>query len=197
MTISSLTPSMVSSLSIDTVKAWSAEDVKSLSTAQVKALTDAVQSVITAKDGSVYGYADVYLEGERIAVRNQETNLGNITADANAYALERALGGVAAQTYIVSLKNGGGIRAQIGAISAPKADGTVDKLPPDGGVSQLDVENSLRFNNQLMSFETTPAGLKAILEHGVASLGSQGRFPQLSGVSAGGLERVHDASGKH
>ena len=150
---------------------------------QVKALTDAVQSVITAKDGSVYGYADVYLEGERIAVRNQETNLGNITADANTYALEQALGSAAAQTYIVSLKNGGGIRAQIGTLSAPKADGTVDKLPPDGGVSQLDVENSLRFNNQLMSFETTPAGLKAILEHGVASLGSQGRFPQLGGVS--------------
>jgi len=151
--------------------------------AQVKALTDAVQTVINAKDGNVYGYADVYLEGERIAVRNQETNLGSLSADANAYALEQALGSAAAQTYIVSLKNGGGIRAQIGAISAPKADGTVDKLPPEGGVSQLDVENSLRFNNQLMAFDTTPAGLKAILEHGVASLGSQGRFPQLGGVS--------------
>lgn len=34
-----------------------------------------------------------------------------------------------------------------------------------------------------MAFDTTPAGLKAILEHGVASLGSQGRFPQLGGVS--------------
>jgi len=151
---------------------------------QVKALTDAVQSVITVKDGVVYGYSDVYLEGERIAVRNQETNLGNLTADANAYALQRALGnGAAAQTYVVSLKNGGGIRAQIGTISAPKADGTVDKLPPEGGVSQLDVENSLRFNNQLMAFDTTPAGLKAILEHGVAVLGSQGRFPQIGGVS--------------
>jgi 2',3'-cyclic-nucleotide 2'-phosphodiesterase (5'-nucleotidase family) len=150
---------------------------------QVKALTDAVQSVITAKDGNVYGYSNVYLEGERIAVRNQETNLGNISADANAYALKQALGSAAAQTYIVSIKNGGGIRAQIGTLSAPKADGTVDKLPPDGGVSQLDVENSLRFNNQLMAFDTTPAGLKAILEHGVAILGSQGRFPQLGGVA--------------
>jgi 2',3'-cyclic-nucleotide 2'-phosphodiesterase (5'-nucleotidase family)/uncharacterized protein YjiK len=150
---------------------------------QVKALTDAVQTVINVKDGNIYGYADVYLEGERIAVRNQETNLGSLSADANAYALEQALGSAAAQTFIVSVKNGGGIRAQIGAISAPKTDGTVDKLPPEGGVSQLDVENSLRFNNQLMAFDTTPAGLKAILEHGVAALGSQGRFPQLGGVS--------------
>jgi len=151
---------------------------------EVKALTDAVQAVISAKDGNVFGYSNVYLEGERSNVRNQETNLGNLSADANAYALEQALGSAAEQTYIVSLKNGGGIRAQIGTISAPKADGTVDKLPPpDGSVSQLDVENSLRFNNQLMAFDTTPEGLKAILEHGVASLGSQGRFPQLGGVS--------------
>jgi uncharacterized repeat protein (TIGR02059 family) len=151
---------------------------------KVQTLTDAVQSVIMAKDGNVYGYADVYLEGERIAVRNQETNLGNLSADANGYALQQALGGAAAQTYIVSLKNGGGIRAQIGTISAPDpVDGTVDKLPPEGGVSQLDVENSLRFNNQLMAFDTTPQGLKAILEHSVALLGNQGRFPQLGGVA--------------
>ena len=138
--------------------------------AAVKTLTDAVQSVITVKDGNVYGYADVYLEGERATVRSEETNLGNLSADANAYAAEQALGALAAaQTYIVSLKNGGGIRAQIGTISAPDpVDGTVDKLPPpDGSVSQLDVENSLRFNNQLMLFETTADGLKAILEHGL------------------------------
>ena len=172
-------------------KAWDVSEADLATTAfaqgtrggEVKALTDAVQSVITAKDGNVYGFSDVYLEGERTAVRNQETNLGNLSADANGYALQQALGDAAAQTYVVSLKNGGGIRAQIGTLSAPKADGSVDKLPPEGGVSQLDVENSLRFNNQLMAFDTTPAGLKAILEHGVASLGSQGRFPQLGGVS--------------
>ena len=150
---------------------------------QVKALSDAVQSVITVKDGNVYGYADVYLEGERTAVRNQETNLGNLTADANAYALQQALGPASALTHVVSLKNGGGIRAQIGTISPPRSDGSVEKLPPEGGISQLDVENSLRFNNQLIAFDTTPQGLKAILEHGVAVLGSQGRFPQIGGVS--------------
>lgn len=164
----------------------------------VKALTDAVQEVIVDKDGNVYGYTNVYLEGERVQVRSQETNLGNLTADANAHAAELALGDAAADTYIVSLKNGGGIRTQIGTLSAPKEDGTVDKLPPDGGVSQLDVENSLRFNNQLMMFDTTPEGLKAILEHGVAAGTLQGRFPQLGGVSfswdpdAAAGERVRD-----
>ncbi len=150
---------------------------------QVKTLTDAVQTVISAKDGNVYGYSNVYLEGERANVRSEETNLGNLTADANRHAALQALGSAAATTPVVSIKNGGGIRAQIGTLSAPKADGSVDKLPPDGGVSQLDVENSLRFNNQLMMFDTTPEGLKAILEHGVAAGTLQGRFPQIGGVA--------------
>jgi 2',3'-cyclic-nucleotide 2'-phosphodiesterase (5'-nucleotidase family) len=149
----------------------------------VKTLTDAVQGVIDSKDGVIYGQSTVYLEGERAKIRSEETNLGNLTADANRYATTQALGAEAAGSFIVSLKNGGGIRAQIGTISSPKPDGTVDFLPPDGGVSQLDVENSLRFNNQLMVFDTTPEGLKAILEHGVAAGTLQGRFPQIGGVA--------------
>lgn len=155
--------------------------------ASVMAVTDAVQAVINAKDGEVFGYTSVYLEGERSFVRGEETNLGNITADANAAAL-RAITGII--TPIVSLKNGGGIRAQIGAVSSD--GGSSEKLPPpanpgvgklEGGVSRLDIENALRFNNRLIAFETTPAGLKAILEHGVAAWPNQGRFPQVGGVA--------------
>jgi 2',3'-cyclic-nucleotide 2'-phosphodiesterase (5'-nucleotidase family) len=155
---------------------------------EVQDLTQAVQTVISAKDGNVFGFTDVYLEGERIAVRNQETNFGNLTADANLGAAVAANAG----SFVVSLKNGGGIRAQIGTISPPDpVTGSVTKLPPpantaagkpEGGVSQLDVENSLRFNNGLMAFDTTAAGLKAIIEHGVAVLGNQGRFPQIGGM---------------
>lgn len=155
--------------------------------ARVAQVTSAVNAVIQAKDGTVYGFTQVYLEGERSAVRSEETNLGNLTADANAAALRRAIPGVAP---LVSLKNGGGIRAQIGAVSS--ASGSAAKLPPpanptvgkaEGGVSQLDVENALRFNNLLVTFETTPAGLKAILEHGVAAWPNQGRFPQVGGLA--------------
>ena len=69
---------------------------------------------------------------------------------------------------MVSLKNGGGIRAQIGTVSIPirsPARSTSCPRPPipdagkpEGGVSQLDIENSLRFNNRLMVFDTTRAG---------------------------------------
>lgn len=155
----------------------------------VAQITTAVQGVINVKDGNVYGYSTVYLEGERGYVRGQETNLGDLSADANAATLKSALAGAIGadavqETYVVSIKNGGGIRAQIGTLSAPNpVDGSVQKLPPDGGVSQLDVENSLRFNNKLMAFDTTAAGLKAIIEHGVGSYPNQGRFPQIGGVA--------------
>jgi predicted extracellular nuclease/2',3'-cyclic-nucleotide 2'-phosphodiesterase (5'-nucleotidase family) len=152
----------------------------------VQQITTAVQTVIEAKDGNVLGFTTVYLEGERNLVRNQETNLGNLTADSAVAALKDALDDDS--SFIVGIKNGGGIRAQIGAVDVVTGDknpplANPDAGKPEGGVSQLDVENSLRFNNGLMAFDTTAQGLKAILEHGVASLGNQGRFPQVGGVS--------------
>jgi 2',3'-cyclic-nucleotide 2'-phosphodiesterase (5'-nucleotidase family) len=150
--------------------------------AAVRALTDAVQNVIDVKSSVIYGYSDVYLEGARAAVRNQETNLGSLTADANADAARDALG-LAPTDVVVSLKNGGGIRAQIGTVSSPKPDGTVDFLPnPNGEVSQLDVENSLRFNNRLMVFDTTPEGLLNILNNPAATTPNNGGFLQIGGM---------------
>jgi uncharacterized repeat protein (TIGR01451 family) len=152
--------------------------------ALVKQITDAVQGVISTKDGDVRGFTSVYLEGERNFVRNQETNLGNVSADSMVTVGRTALPGA---TYLAALKNGGGIRAAIGAVAVS----TGAKLPPlanpaagkpAGAVSLLDIENSMRFNNGLMLCDTTPAGLKAILEHGVALLGNQGRFPQIGGI---------------
>ena len=152
--------------------------------ALVKQITDAVQGVITTKDGDVRGFTNVYLEGERAFVRNQETNLGNISADSMVTVGKSAL---PAATHVAALKNGGGIRAAIGAVEVA----TGAKLPPlanpaagkpAGAISLLDIENSMRFNNGLMLCDTTPAGLKAILEHGVALLGNQGRFPQIGGI---------------
>ena len=149
---------------------------------QVKQLTDAVDAVIDAKDGNIYGYSNVYLEGERIQVRNQETNLGNVSADANADVARDALG-LSSEHAVVSIKNGGGIRAQIGTITG-NSDGTVTKVPPsvDGEVSQLDVENALRFDNKLMVFDTTAQGLLNILNSPNALAPNNGGFIQIGGV---------------
>jgi 2',3'-cyclic-nucleotide 2'-phosphodiesterase (5'-nucleotidase family) len=149
----------------------------------VQDLTDAVQEVVSSKDGQVWGFGDVYLEGERAIMRSQETNLGNLTADANlAYAKSID------PTVVISLKNGGGIRSQIGSIDAS----TGEKKPtaanpsagkPEGGISTLDIEYSLRFNNSLSLVTVTASQLKAMLEHGVSSYPNQGRFPQVSGMA--------------
>lgn len=148
----------------------------------VQDLTDAVQAVIEAKDGNIFGYSEVYLEGERIQVRNQETNLGNLSADANGDAARRALG-LTEDHAVVSIKNGGGIRAQIGTI-VNNPDGTVTKVAPevDGEVSQLDTENALRFDNKLMVFDTNAQGLLNILNSPNALAPNNGGFVQIGGV---------------
>jgi 2',3'-cyclic-nucleotide 2'-phosphodiesterase (5'-nucleotidase family)/DNA-binding beta-propeller fold protein YncE len=153
---------------------------------QVRDITTAVDAVIGAKDGNVFGFTDVYLEGERSIIRSQETNLGDLAADTGIHALKEILGAAADDQFIVGLRNGGGIRAQIGSVDidgnkiAPIANPDAGK--PEGAVSQLDVENALRFDNRMMAFDTTAAGLKAILEHSVAAGANQGRFGQIGGI---------------
>ncbi len=156
-------------------------------TAGVVTIADKIAAVIAAKDGNLFGAASVYLEGDRSFVRNEETNLGHLSALAN---LRYAQANGEASTAI-SLKNGGGIRASIGAFDiAPGAtNGTKGPTRANAGVgkqagdiSQLDIEFALRFNNGLSVLSVTAEELKALLEHGVAALGNQGRFPQVAGL---------------
>jgi 2',3'-cyclic-nucleotide 2'-phosphodiesterase (5'-nucleotidase family) len=154
----------------------------------VDQLTSSVTGVVADKDGNVVGETTVFLEGRRSEVRTQETNLGNLTSDANLFIARQV-----DPTVQVSIKNGGGIRAEIGEVTN---DGDVTEfLPPqanpvsgklDGQISQLDIENSLRFNNGLTLLTTTAAGLKELLEHGVAQTvpgATPGRFPQVGGMA--------------
>ncbi len=158
---------------------------------KVKTITDAIGTVISAKEGSIngtagqFGYSNVYLQGERNQVRFQETNLGDLTADANAAAARKALG-LDSDVAIVSIKNGGGIRNAVGYVDevgnklANVANPAVGK--PAGAISQLDVENSLRFNNNLMVFETTAQGLLNILNSPNTVNKNNGGFIQIGGV---------------
>ena len=81
----------------------------------VIAIRNAVQEVIKSQFGNVVGYTKVYLDGRRSKVRTEETNLGNLSADANLwYANE-----LSEKTVHLSLKNGGGIRTGIGSALVP------------------------------------------------------------------------------
>jgi len=170
---------------------------------EIQAIVDMIEQRIVELESNVFGITEFFLNGTRGDVRTQETNLGNLSADANLAAAKEYDASVR-----VSLKNGGGIRDNIGVTLIPPGGTTNDvlKLPPEeipgvkpeGGISQTDIANALRFNNGLTLLTLTAEQLRAVLEHGFAASGAiqnpdgsfaydfsntQGRFPQLAGLS--------------
>ena len=153
-------------------------------TPHVVEITEAIRNVVVAKDGNIFGQTSVYLNGNRASVRTEETNLGNLSADANLDAARRF-----DPTVVISLKNGGGIRAPIG-VTAGSAT-----LPPPGNplvgkaagqISQIDIENTLRFNNELSLLTLTAAQLLEVIEHAVAGSApgsTPGQFAQVAGLA--------------
>ncbi|MEM8766740.1 MAG: bifunctional metallophosphatase/5'-nucleotidase [Pseudomonadota bacterium] len=134
------------------------------------------------------GLTEVFLSADRSpGVRTEETTLGNLTADANLAAAK-----LVEAEVVVSIKNGGGIRASIGDIIVPPG-GTepVPVPPPNNEITRLAIESTLAFNNGLTLLTLTAAELVAVLEHGVNGglnaagngLEAEGRFPQVAGVS--------------
>jgi hypothetical protein len=148
-----------------------------------------VEGIVTEKDSTVYGRTTTYLNGLREDVRTQETNLGNLTADANLAAAQAI-----DPSVIASIKNGGGIREPIGA-TVETSPGVYERVPPlanplsgklEGEISQLDIENSLKFDNQLTLLSVTAEQLIDLMEHGVAATApneTPGQFPQIAGMA--------------
>jgi 5'-nucleotidase/UDP-sugar diphosphatase len=135
----------------------------------------------------VFGSTEVYLNGLRSFVRTEESNLGNLSADANLWWARQQ-----DPATSLSLKNGGGIRDSIGAVAGfgggaaygpPLGNPAAGKLP--GQVSRLDIENALRFNNGLSLLTLTAQQLRDALEWGVAAVApgaTPGQFPQIGGL---------------
>jgi 2',3'-cyclic-nucleotide 2'-phosphodiesterase (5'-nucleotidase family) len=153
-------------------------------------IANEIGNIIRTKDGRTFGSTTQFLNGLRAEVRTEETNLGNLTADANlAYAR------TVDPSTVISLKNGGGIRAPIGATTGGGGGEPVRRIPPvanpeagkqSGQISQLDIETALAFNNGLSLLTVTAEELKQIVEHGVAQTqpgATPGRFPQIGGFA--------------
>ena len=150
--------------------------------------TPGIADIIRQQDGNILGRTSVYLEGRRGEVRTEETNLGDLTADANLWYAQQF-----DRSVTISIKNGGGIRDSIGSFST--AGGGTAELPPaanasagkaSGDISQLDVTNSLRFNNNLSLVTLSASELERVLEHAVAAAApgaTPGQFAQIGGVS--------------
>ena len=161
--------------------------------AKVTRIADTLRAVIAARDDNILGSASVYLDGRRITVRTEESNLGNLTADANLWLARQ----VDPEVH-VSFKNGGGIRDHIGLVVHPPGStdpSEVQYLPSAanpstgknaGEISQFDIEGSLRFNNGLVIVPLTAKQFTAIVEHsiGLDGVGEalDGRFPQVGGM---------------
>lgn len=167
---------------------------------EIQQIVDAIEAQIIATESNVFGYSEVFLNGNRSGtgeegdpdgVRTQETNLGNLTADANLAAAQAI-----DATTVLSIKNGGGIRASIGEVIVPAGgseavrsanseivDGDGNVIKAEGGISQTDIQTTLAFNNSLALLTLTSQEIVGLLEHGVSALPDvSGRFPQISGV---------------
>ncbi|MGB1196740.1 MAG: 5'-nucleotidase C-terminal domain-containing protein [Synechococcus sp.] len=174
----------------DTVNAVGG-DLNGQAASLVSDLVEAVQDVVFEKDQIIYGYTDTYLQGNRAFIRTEETNFGNLAADSQLWKAQQI-----DPEITVSLKNGGGLRAAIGDIGGtaenpvllpPRARTIAEDgyFKPEGAISQLDLENTLRFNNDLVVVETTAAGLQALMEHAIsasATGNTPGQFAQIGGM---------------
>ncbi|MGB3492814.1 MAG: 5'-nucleotidase C-terminal domain-containing protein [Elainellaceae cyanobacterium] len=151
---------------------------------EVAKLTDAVEDVVIAQDSNIFGSTSVYIEGRREFVRTESTNMGELTAKANLFVAQKFDSSV-----VISIKNGGGIRNPIGEI-----DSEGNLLPTqanplsgkeEGEISQLDITNSLRFNNELTVLTLTVAQIVEVVEHAVSATeegATPGQFPQIAGL---------------
>lgn len=169
--------------------AWAAipavvEQLKAEPIPEVVEVADVIREILGELDGDAYGITSVFLEGRRSQVRSRETNLGNLTADANLWYSQLL---DLENPPLVSVKNGGGIRAPIGVVSVPPGEqDAVVLLPPaandfgkpEGGISQLDIQTSLAFNNGLALVDMTAAELRDLLEELV-----KGNFGHTAGLS--------------
>jgi 2',3'-cyclic-nucleotide 2'-phosphodiesterase (5'-nucleotidase family) len=178
--------------------AWAATEqnvarLKGTAIPEVVTVQTALQGVITAQFGNVLGYTSVYLDGRRSQVRTEETNLGNLTADANLWYANQLTGG----TVDLSIKNGGGIRTEIGSAIVPPGSvdyenavlsppvARTDTGTPEGAITEGHLRATLRFDNGLVVLTATAEELVNILEYGVAATeegATPGQFPQVAGM---------------
>lgn len=185
----------VDRLYTDDIKTF--EDVKAKADPEIVDIVDNLGNYVNDLDGNIYGQSNYFLNGIRGQVRTEETNLGNLSADAQDYYAEEYLKQYGEQLLKgfdeihISFKNGGGIRDSIGVSFIQGGTNQLTQLPPqanpevgkeEGDVSQLDISNSLRFDNTLTVGTVTAEGLYELAEHMVSGVENiSGRFGQIGG----------------
>ena len=158
--------------------------------AEVVEVADVIREILSELDGEAFGVTTQFLDGRRAFVRSRETNLGNLSADANLWYGQQLVAGVspAVEPPVISVKNGGGIRAPIGRIVSPAGSTSEEDLQllppagndfgkPEGGISQLDIQTAFAFNNGLAVVTMTAAELHDLVEEMI-----KGNFAHTAGL---------------
>lgn len=141
-------------------------------------VVDPVVEYLQDLANTVIGTSEVDLNGVRSSVRTQETNEGNLIADALFWTAEQRAAEFGVNPPDVALQNGGGIRN--------------DSVIPAGEITELDTFDMVPFPNFVTVLENIPREqFKEILENAVSRVEfTDGRFAQISGFSF-----VYDPSG--
>jgi 5'-nucleotidase len=141
---------------------------------------DPLNTAIAAANATQIGTTDVFLEhsaggtnGPRV-IRERETNLGDLVADAFLWAAANEGAGLTAGNVLIGLTNGGGIREDL-------------DNNQDGVITQGEAVAVLPFNNTMAIIGNVDVPtLVAALENAVSRIqpsgaGTDGRFAQISG----------------
>lgn len=143
-------------------------------------VVDPVQAYIDSLAENVIATSESALEGRRDpGVRTQETNIGNLLADALLYVGQERAADFGVDAPQVSLQNSGGIRN--------------NSLIPAGEVTELNTFDIAAFGNFVAVVPDVPrAQFKEILENSVSKApAADGRFAQV-----GGFSFTYDAAGQ-
>ena len=136
--------------------------------ATVAAAAQAIKTPIDSEMNEVFAKTEVTLNGERApGNRTEETNLGDLVADAILwYAKEQGDAGVPEEN-IVAVTNGGGIRATVKA----------------GDITMKDINTVLPFGNTVAYITVKGSVLLEALEASTYSTPEElGAFPQVAGI---------------
>lgn len=137
-----------------------------------EAVEGPVGAYVAALAANVIAQTEVPLDGRRQApgVRDRETNLGSLLADALLLSARERAAGFGVPLADVALQNGGGMRQE--------------RVIPPGPVTELDTFDIASFANFVSVAEVDGVALKAALERSVSALpGAAGFHGQWSGVS--------------
>lgn len=142
-----------------------------LPNADIAATVEApVAAAVDALATNVVASTDVTLTGTRSLVRTQETNYGNLIADAQ-FEVAKAFAPDFGTSVDVGLQNGGGIRNSV--------------ILEPGDITELDTFNTLPFSNFVTVVEgVTRQRFKEVMENAVSRVEfTDGRFAQVAGFT--------------